>query len=306
MVFAGVRRRCVHPSAQDRLDHHDGPVRTRGGRARGENGVGVRVVPVVQDVGQQVGVGPGRQRVEEASCDGGGPVREPRRGEPLGRCRGCRLEVDQPSPHAGVAAQYRSQQCPVPTAHVDDVGEPSPVETLGDLSGQNPEAPPHLGVERASQCGHRIEVGPEVPAVTARIGGRARGDRLEQFDESQLRTASRTVDVQQEFHPVRGIPAHLVAQPCRPIVPGFPAGYEDTDGNQMVEQPAQRGSRGPGAVGELCHRRACPRLLDQPERRGHPDRHRGGEIGHRQDRRPTLQHSHDRSLVGIWRDPLWD
>jgi hypothetical protein len=71
------------------LDHHDGAVRCRGPTTPGEDLAGVVVVPVVQDVAQEVGVGPNGQRVEEAAGDGAGPIVESGCRESVGRS-GCR------------------------------------------------------------------------------------------------------------------------------------------------------------------------------------------------------------------------
>ena len=58
--------------------------------AAGEDPVGLLVVPVVQDVEQQVGVAAGRQRVEEAAAGHLGAITEQ-----LPCARGGLLQVDQ-------------------------------------------------------------------------------------------------------------------------------------------------------------------------------------------------------------------
>jgi hypothetical protein len=125
---------AMSPTPADRFDDQDAAGGVSGLDAPAQDSVGVLVVPVVQDVAQQVRVRPGRERTEEtapadlhAIGQAGGAQGS------VGSGRG-RLEVHQMAAQRGPGIEDGGQQCAAPAADVDDGGEPVPVEP-GDDAG---------------------------------------------------------------------------------------------------------------------------------------------------------------------------
>jgi hypothetical protein len=187
--------------------------------------------------------------------------------------------------------QDRREHDPVASAHVDDLGEAAPVEAFGDLRRLCPEPPVHLGVERAPQFEVGVEVGPEVAPVPGHVGGHARGEGPEQLGEREFSAPARAVDVEQRLDPGRGVLAQLGTEVGRAVAVGLPVEHADRD--QVVEQGFEGGGGGSRLGRESLGRRSrAARPLHEAQRRGHPDGHRSGQVGHGLNRwcvhRPTL------------------
>nr|WP_253781689.1 hypothetical protein [Nocardia amikacinitolerans] len=267
-----------------RFDDEDAAGRVDGLGASGEDAVGVLVVPVVQDVGQQIGVRPGREGVEEAARGHFGSVVEVVSAEGaagLGR-GGC--EIDQMAANAGVRQQDRGEQRSSATADIDDGGESRPVETGDESRDLLLEPQGHLPVERLTQVRVFGEVGPEVSTVAAWVSRSAGGDAVGEFDQGQFGAAGRGVQVQQDVgETVVGIGAQIRAELGGPVAGG--CRFDDPECRQVAEQEVERDRcdadfdrefRGGGAVS------------DEPVRQteGHrdPQCHRCRQTGHATER----------------------
>ncbi len=263
--------------------------------------MGVLVVPVVQDVAEQVGIRSGWQRLEEAAHQCLRAVIQTVGGE--GACglgRG-RVQVDEPAAHSGVGREDRGEQIAGAAADVDHGGETGPLDAGDDLRDLFAKTPFHLPVERFPQMRALGEVGPEILPIAVRVGGLAGDDAVRELHERQLGATTRGVEVQEVGQTVVGVGAEIRPVGRGPISVG--GAFGDAEGHEMADEPI-KGHRGDVELGsELFRRRAvAEQSIRQPQGHCDPKRHRCRQPGHAADR-VDLGLCHVSDLARVHRSP---
>lgn len=154
-------------SSANRFDDQNASGRGNGLDATLQDLVRALVVPVVQDVAQQVGPRTLGERVEEAPRGHLGPAVEPVRTEDLASLGRGGFEVDEVAADPGMGGEDRGEKGAMTAADVDDGGEAGPVVAGDDLRDLLAEPVCHPLIERLAQVRMFGEIGPKTPPVAA-------------------------------------------------------------------------------------------------------------------------------------------
>ncbi len=155
----------VRALGHDRVDHQQarsGGHRRAAGR---EDPPGVGVVPVVQDAGEQIGVGAGRDGGEEVARHALGAALQTGRREPGFGARHRLGAVDEHAVQRGRRVQDRLEQHPRAAADVDKLAQAGEVVGRDDVGGLALRAIGHRGLEGRLALRVGREVGEERLAV---------------------------------------------------------------------------------------------------------------------------------------------
>ena len=217
--------------------------------AASEDGDRRLVGPVVQHALEQVQVGPGGQRVEEALPLEGDPVGDPGAGQELAGPGDRAGEVDQDAPHVGMAAQQRGQHGAGAAPDIHHGADRFP--PTGELDVEVRRAVPgrsHERVEVRRDLRVRGEILPERPAEHLLVGGLAGADVVEQRAPGMGHPAADALEIEEAPRIGELLGCVVAGEPSRCWLPEHAVGDQVAqDGVQGIAVAAGRR----GQVGDV-------------------------------------------------------
>jgi len=190
-------------------------------------------------------------------------------------------QVDHRPAQAIVGAEDGDQQAGVAAAQVDDVTKCAPGVGSGYGGRVRHQPGSHQGVKRRCPSGVGRQVVPERAAELTRERGLAGTDGVQQLDEAQIGAPDSTLQIDPRPYPFWVIVTEVLTQ-CRQAVGAALRTRQHTGGHQVAQQPPQRVPVNVHRLGQrLEGLPASGDVVGQPQRRRHPDRHRGHQVGGR-------------------------